>query len=235
MLQTNAHNLLLAQLSPEDFDCIAAHLEPMELPKDFTIAHYNRPISHYYFLEAGIGSMVAVSSSGAKAEVGLVGRDGVTPLAVILDRDTMPFECMMQVAGHGNRIQANALVEIIESRPSINRLLLRFVQTLLAQTAYTALSNAVHKIDTRLARWILMCHDRVGGDEFFLTHEFMAMMLGVRRQSVTEALHVLEGEQLILSARGLVTVRNRALLEQYAGDAYGMPEKEYQLAINGFR
>lgn len=159
----------------------------------------------------------------------------MTPLAAILDRDTMPFECMIQVAGHGKRIKAGALVDVLATRPAVNRLLLRFVQSLLTQTAYTALSNAVHKVDVRLARWILMCHDRVNDSEIALTHDFMAMMHGVRRSSVTDALHILEGEQLIYSERGLVIIRDRLLLERFAGDAYGAPELEYQRAVSALR
>lgn len=99
------------------------------------------------------------------------------------------------------------------------------------QTSYTALSNAVHPVDERLARWLLMCHDRVDGDELALTHEFLSLMLAVRRPSVTTALHVLEGNRFITAERGYITIRDRRRLEEFAGDAYGRPEAEYKRLI----
>ena len=103
--------------------------------------------------------------------------------------------------------------------------------TLWTQSTYTALSNAMHHVEERLARWILMCHDRVDGDRIELTHDFIAVMLGVRRPSVTTALHLLEGNKLIYSERGIVTVRDRLELEVFAADAYGIPEREYARVI----
>lgn len=231
MLRSNSRNFLLSQLSADDLDCISGHLESIDLPRNFLIAPYDKPIDHYYFFEAGVGSMVAMTPDGKKVEAGLVGRDGVSPIAAMLGCDSAPFECMIQIAGYGQRIKAKALADILGTRPGVNALLLRFVQALFAQTAYTALSNAMHKVDQRLARWILMCHDRVEDKEFQLTHEFMAMMLGVRRSSVTDALHILEGEHLIRSARGLVVIRDRPGLERFAGEAYGTPEREYQKVV----
>ena len=114
-------------------------------------------------------------------------------------------------------------------------LLLRFVQALSTQTAFTALSNAVHQIDERLARWILMCDDRLDGADMPLTHEFMSIMLAVRRPSVTTALHILEGNRLIRAERGCIVVRDRAGLEEFAGDSYGVPEREYERLIGPLR
>jgi CRP-like cAMP-binding protein len=108
---------------------------------------------------------------------------------------------------------------------------LRFAQVQGVQTAFTALSNAVHPINERLARWLLMCHDRHDSDEIPLTHEFLSLMLAVRRPSVTTALHVLEGNRFIRAERGHVTIRNRTALEEFAGDGYGKPEAEYRRLI----
>ena len=112
------------------------------------------------------------------------------------------------------------LEEVMDERPSLHRLLLRYAHALNIQTSGTAFANANHTLEMRLARWLLMCHDRVDGDDIEITHEFMAMMLGVRRAGVTTALHVLEGNGLIRSTRGLVTVLDRAKLEDLADDAY---------------
>lgn len=111
----------------------------------------------------------------------------------------------------------------------------RFAQALSVQVSFTALSNAVHSIDERLARWILLCDDRIASGELAMTHEYMAVMLAVRRPSVTTAIHVLEGNGLIRAERGLITVRNRAMLEEFAGDAYGTAEREYERLLGPLR
>jgi CRP-like cAMP-binding protein len=225
MHQHRFRNHLLSELSGEDLEAVAAHLEPLDLPRDFQLAQFEKSIGHYYLLEDGIASMVASSLSGRKAEIGLIGREGITPMAAIMGVDAQPFEFMMQVPGHGHRIDHVVFKEIMVVRPAVYRMLLLFCHDLFVQAAYTAMSNATHKIDVRLARWILMSDDRVDGDQTSLTHEFMAIMLGVRRSSVTIALHILEGEHLIYSDRGLVTIRDRRSLEVFAGGAYAEPEK----------
>jgi len=111
---------------------------------------------------------------------------------------------------------------------NFSTIMIRLIEAFAVQLAYTAVSNAAHDVNERLARWILMCHDRVSGDELHLTHEFISLMLSVRRPSVTTSLHVLEGNGFIRAERGLITVRKRAALEDFARDAYGKPEEEYK-------
>ena len=119
------------------------------------------------------------------------------------------------------------LEEVIDERPSLHRVLLRYAQVMSVQTSGTAFANAEHTVETRLARWLLMCHDRVDGDDIPITHEFMAMMLGVRRAGVTTAMHILQGNGLIVAKRGVITVLDRERLEELADNAYGLPEAEY--------
>jgi CRP-like cAMP-binding protein len=145
--------------------------------------------------------------------------------------DRAPFRTIVQVPGDGHRIEAGAFGEAIAASANLRNLLLRYVQALSVQTSYTALSNAVHPIEERLARWLLMSHDRADGNEVPLTHEFLSLMLAVRRPSVTTALHVLEGNRFITAERGLITIRDRARLEEFAGDSYGRPEAEYERLI----
>lgn len=139
----------------------------------------------------------------------------------------------MQVSGEGFRVESPVLAALIETRPGLRKILIRYAQSMHIQTCFTALSNALHGIEERLARWLLMCHDRTDGDEIEITHEFLSVMLAVRRSSVTTALHVLEGNRFIKSERGLITVINRPALEAYAHDTYGPPEREYQRLIGG--
>jgi len=228
-------NRLLNRLGDEDEARLAAHLEAVDLPKDFPIAAPGAPITHVYFFESGIGSVVARSPEGFKAEVGLVGREGFLPSGSLVEPGRSVHQVVMQVGGAGYRITAEALAAIFAESPSIRALLLRFGQYLGTQTAYTALSNAVHHVEERLARWLLMCHDRMDGDEMALTHEYLSILLAVRRPSVTTALHVLEGDRLIRATRGLIAIRDREGLERFASDAYGVPEAEYERLIGPMR
>jgi CRP-like cAMP-binding protein len=119
----------------------------------------------------------------------------------------------------------------MEASPSLKALLLRWVQVLMIQTAQSALANGRYTIQERLARWLLMCHDRLDGDDLPLTHEFLSLMLGVRRSGVTEALHVLEGVKIVRTSRGRIHILDREKLEEIAGDCYGLSEAEYAKLI----
>jgi CRP-like cAMP-binding protein len=229
--QHTIRNRLLSCLSADDFLRLQPHLEPIDLPRLFALSAPNQLADFSYFLEAGIGSIVAASAGNYSAEIGIFGREGMSPTAVILNAGSAPFSIFMQVPGHGYRIQSIQLALALNESFTLRNLLSRYVQTVSVQTAFTALSNATRHIEERLARWILMCHDRVDGDSIALTHDFLSIMLAVRRQSVTTALHMLEGKHLISADRGLVTIRNRRELELFAGDSYGQPEAEYRRLI----
>jgi len=228
--QSSLRNILLRRLRPEDFALLAPHLEAVELPRDMVLSEPDQPSEHAVFFERGVGSIIPTSPERQMVEAGLFGRDGFWPASLTLDTDRSPYQCIVQIAGEGHRMPVEALRQAMaESRP-LRELLSRFAQTLTVQVSYTALSNAVHPIDERLARWLLMCHDR-SGNEMPLTHEFMGTMLAVRRPSVTTALHVLEGNGFIRGTRGVVTMRDRRAMEEFAGDAYGRPEAEYARLI----
>jgi CRP-like cAMP-binding protein len=224
--QISIGNRLLASLSAEDFATLQPHLEPVPLPVRQVLIEPNTPIAHIYFPEAGMASVTNNSGDG-KIEVGVVGREGMVGLPVVLGIDQTPYEHFMQIAGHGWRMAACDLEQAMAQSSSLHRQLLRFVQASHVQASETAFANASSDIEARLARWLLMCHDRVEGDDIPLTHEFIAMMLGVRRPGVTVALHVLEGMQIIRAKRGIVTVLDREKLEELADEAYGLPEAEY--------
>jgi CRP-like cAMP-binding protein len=228
-------NRLLRLLPEEDLLAIASHLEAIALPAKFVIAKGGAPITHAYFPTSGVASIVAQSPEGEQAEAGLFGREGWGPGAIALGSETTPHNTFMQVPGEGFRIERTRLLEAMTTYPTLEPLLLRFIETLTAQTGFTALSNAVHPLDERLARWLLMCHDRSDGDELALTHDFLALMLAVRRPSVTTSLHVLEGNRFIRAERGIITIRDRAALEDFARDAYGKPEQEYRQLIGPMR
>lgn len=229
--QTGPCNTLLSLLSAADFGRLAPDLEAIELPRKFVFCQAGEAPAYCYFPQTGVGSIVAISPEGQRAEVGLFGRDGMTPTIGALESGSHVHAIFMQIAGRGLRIPVAALAAALAQSAPMRDLFTRYGQTLATQTAFTALSNAVHHVEARLARWILMCHDRTDGQSVDLTHEFLSAMLAVRRPSVTTALHVLEGQHLIVSTRGLIVVRDREALEAFAKDAYGMPEQEYRLLI----
>jgi CRP-like cAMP-binding protein len=142
--------------------------------------------------------------------------------------DRSPHETFIQVPGDGIRIAAAALRDAFEASASLRRLLLRYAQAFSIQVAYTALANGRDSIDRRLARWLVMCHDRVDGDAFPITHEFLALMLGVRRAGVTNALQDLENRKAIKLQRGRIEITDRDQLVKIAGGSYGAAEAEYE-------
>lgn len=224
-------NLLLSALSPGDQALLVPHLEL----KDFALRQVfeapNRPIRDVYFFEHGIASVVAKGNANHSVEVGLIGREGVSGINVILGGDRSPHATYAQVKGAANRISARALREKMDKSASLRGLLLKFANTFMVQTAQTALANARFKLEERLARWILMAHDRLNGDELPLTHEFLSIMLGVRRAGVTVALQFLQRRGLIRSQRGHIAVLDRGGLERLTDGAYGVPEAEYRRLI----
>lgn len=232
--QSTMHNRLLARLPDKEYQAILGSLEVIDLRQGHVIVNANGPIDYVYFLCSGIGSVITVSSDGNQAEAGMFGREGFSPTSAGVGGTVSVHEVLMQVAGWGYRMTLDATLKAISSYPNFANLLARFIQTFASQISYTVLSNVNYQIDVRLARWLLMSHDRVDGDEIALTHDFISLMLGVRRPSVTTALHVLEGEKFIRSERGLITIRDRRGLEEFAGDSYGRPEEEYRRLIGKF-
>lgn len=226
--QSTLRNRLLATLPPGDFALVAGHLNAVEFHRGDSLVEFDAVTNFAWFLDTGVGSIIAISPEGHRVEAGLFGREGFAPAPLALGIDRMPYQLLIQVSGTGHRIAAAALGDLMTRSAVLRTALGRYLQTLGTQIAYTALSNAVHQIDERCARWLLMVHDRVDGDDIRLTHEFLSLMLAVRRPSVTSALHVLEGNGLIRAERGWVTIRDRAALQAFAADAYGRSETEYR-------
>jgi CRP-like cAMP-binding protein len=226
-----SRNRLLSVLSDRDFALLQPHLQRVALPLLHDMERPNRRIETIYFMEAGIASVVAVQSDETRVEVGLIGREGMSGIAVLLGGDQSPHSTYIQVAGEGQRMPARELRNALNISPSLRNPLLKFAQVFMVQTAHTAIANARANIDKRLARWILMAHDRTGDETIPLTHEFLSLMLGVRRAGVTEALQTLKRQKLIDTGRNQIVVRNRKGLERLARGSYGVPEKEYRRLI----
>jgi CRP-like cAMP-binding protein len=226
-----SRNRLLAALSRADLALLQPHLKhgPLKLRQE--LEWPNRRIDYVYFPDRGIASVVAVLANDTRVEVGLIGSEGMTGTSILLGSRT-PHSTYIQVAGEGQRIGALKLRQAMDASKSLRMLFLRYVQAFMVQTAHTAISNARSRLDARLARWLLMAHDRVRDESLPLTHEFLSLMLGVRRAGVTEALHSLESQKLIYTGTRKVTLRNRKGLERVAGNSYGMPEAEFRRLIS---
>ena len=229
--QSTVCNRLLAHLSSDDFAALAQHLIPVDLHRDFVLAIPNTPIVDVFFIESGMVSVVAEKADGRSIEVGVYGRDGMGPSTVLLGSDQTPHHQYMQIAGSGLQLSTKTFLEFVENRPNVRNLMLRFVHVFMTQTAQSALVNGSSVVEERLARWVLMCRDRLDMDEFPITHDFLSMMLGVRRSSVTDAIHLLEGDALIKATRGNIKILDRGRLERAAGASYGVPEAEFRRLI----
>src|SRR5947207_11806396 len=155
----------------------------------------------------------------------------MTGMPIVLGTHRSPHSTYVQAAGKGKCIPSTELRKATQTSQSLRDSLLKYVQAFGVQTTHTAISNAQSRMDVRLARWILMAHDRIGDDTLPLTHEFLSLMLGVRRPGVTDALNALRKQGLISYKRGEITVHGRKGLERAAGEAYGIPEAEYRRLI----
>jgi CRP-like cAMP-binding protein len=230
-MPARSSNKLLASLANDDFDLLEPHLESVTLGLRKSLERPNKRIEAAYFPEAGFASVVAVQSKGKEVEVGLIGREGMTGLPIVFGNHRSPHATYIQAPGTGQCISATELRKATQTSLSLRDSLLKFVQAFGVQTTHTTVSNAQSRLDVRLARWLLMAHDRIGEDTLTLTHEFLSLMLGVRRAGVTEALHTLREQGLISYGRGLITVQDRKGMERKAGEAYGTPEAEYRRLI----
>ncbi len=221
-------NHLLQSLSADDRARLDVHLEPVEMAMGMVLEMPGEKITRVYFPETGLGSMIAVGREGHRIEAGLFGFDGMSGTPVLTGGTQSPHETFMQIGGHGRAIATERLSELLDESASMRQHLLRFLQALFIQATHTALSNGRARLEERLARWLLMCHDRIEGDTMVLTHEFLSVMLGVRRAGVTVGTHQLEGKGLIRAGRGRITVLDREGLEHEARHCYGVPEDEYE-------
>ena len=224
-------NRLLAAFPKSDLDLLRPHLELVRLDVHQVLEEPGHLISHVYFIESGLVSMVGATKPNHRIEVGMIGYEGMTGYGVLLGNNRSANELLVRSAGTALRISAPLLREIMGSSESLTSTLLNYVHTFMVQGSQTALANGRGKLEERLARWLLMWHDRIQSDEFPTTHELLALLLGVRRAGVTVALHELEGRGLIRSLRGRVRIVDRPGLQRAASGFYGIPECEYERSI----
>jgi len=228
MPQSSMTNKLLQILPARDYVQIVQDLEFIELDRATVLVHAGEPIDHIYFLTSGIGSIIATTPDGNRVEAGIFGADGYVPTSAVASAERSPHDVVIQLRSQAYRMDYGKFRGWMDTNRNFSKVMIRSIEAFSIQLTYTAVSNAMHDVTERLARWLLMCHDRVSGNEIGLTHEFISLMLAVRRPSVTTSLHILEGNGFIRSERGNIIIRNRPAMEDFARDAYGKPEEEYR-------
>jgi CRP-like cAMP-binding protein len=219
-------NRLLDSLPPEDLKRLLPHLEPVSLGLRQPIHSANVPIEFVYFVTRGMISVVARLDDEATVEVGAFGSEGLVGVSVVLGVRATPHEAFVQAAGTALRMQAIALIEQLHGSRVLHDWLLRYAQTVLVYAAQTAACNARHTLEERLARWLLIAHDRIGTDELPLTQEFLAIMLAVRRTGVTIVAGTFQQAGMIRYKHGRITIIDRAAIEAAACECYRIVKDE---------
>jgi CRP-like cAMP-binding protein len=224
-------NLLLQGLPDGELARLEARLQPVSLNPAARLVAQGDRFEHVYFIESGIASFVGNTPERRGVSINLVGREGLIGAELALGVDRAAHDCIVRLPGTASRIHAAELQAFLQDHTVLRARILSFVHALMVQGADTAVSNGMLTIEPRLARCLLMCHDRIDGDELPITHGTLAAMLGVRRASVTVGLHILEGERMIRSLRGRIIVFDRARLEHAARGCYGAAEAEYRRVL----
>lgn len=224
---SNIRNGLLAALPPEDLARLRPGLQRVELPFEQHLFPADGAVEAALFVETGMVSLIATLEDGEQVEVGVVGREGLVGLPLVFDDDRSLVEARVQMEGTALRIGAAALRAEMDRSAALRGVLLHYALAFHAQVTLTAACNARHAIEHRLARWLLTAHDRAGADEFAMTHEFLSLMLGVRRPGVTIAAGMLQKAGLIRYGRGRMTVVDRPGLEAASCECYHTVRHEF--------
>lgn len=225
-------NSLLASLAKAGLTQLGGKLEVEEYGSGAILCEPYEAAQYVYFPISCVVSIVNTVAGGSTVEVGTVGNEGMAGLAVYLDSGTTSHRTIVQVAGEMSRLPAETLIRAADRSAVVRKLLNRYTLAFLAQVSQTVACNRAHNIDERCARWLLMTHDRVDGDSFSLTHEFLAYMLGVRRAGVTVAAGILQKAGLITYKRGKIVIVDRDGLERAACDCYAIVNREFAELLN---
>lgn len=228
-------NLLLAKLDPAALALIRPHCEEITSPPGTILVHGGETLRWIYFPRNGVVSLQERSGTSIGIEVGLVGSEGMLGYSGLLGCATVAHTASVgRQSASLLRLEAAAMHRACMLSPSLNAVLLRYVHVMIVQMSRAMASHLHDPLIRRLCRWLLMRHDRAQGDEFAALHDDIGTTLDVRRASITDGLHVLEGDRLIGCCRGRITIRDRGGLEMLAGDAYGAPEAQYRELIGAF-
>jgi CRP-like cAMP-binding protein len=224
----SSSNKLLAALPDRERGVLDAHLTLVDIPRRELLYEADGPIDNVYFICDGIASILSVMSDGTAVETATIGREGMVGMAIFHGVSVTSERAVMQVPGSAMRIPADRFSALLPDLPTLDALLHRFSVCLFTLAAQNSGCNRKHSIEERCCRWMLMVADRLDRNSFELTHDFIAQMLGVRRASVTETLGALEKRGLVETARGRITIVNRAGLEACACECYNIIRSNQQ-------
>ncbi len=220
-------NRLLAALPEKVYERFAPELEFVPLALGDVLYEAGKPVADIYFPNDGMVSLTSAEDSNAIVEIGVIGSEGMVGIAAFLGGGQMPNRAIVQIAGSAMRICAERFNDEFLSDEAVQKSLLRYTQALMTQISQTAVCNRIHSLEARFTRWLLLSHDHAGSDEFSLTQEFIAYMLGARRQSVSEAASHLQDDGLIRYARGKITILDRAKIESATCNCYRIVKDEF--------
>jgi CRP-like cAMP-binding protein len=225
-------NRLLAALPREDYARLAPHLERVALDSGLILHHIGQPVDYIYFPETMLVSLLNMLSDGSTIEVAIVGKEGIAGISPLLESERATMQAMVQIPGEALRIRAQVLKAEFGRGTQLQVFLLRYIRSLTAQIAQTAVCNCLHTVEQRLARWLLMSRSRVDSDELPLTQEFIAHMLGTRRAGVSEAASMLQDAGLISYVRGHITIHNLKGLEAASCECYQVVKSLFESMNN---
>lgn len=226
-------NRLLASLPESELQALLPHFELVSLAHGDHVIVPDVPIDHMYFPLNALLSLVTTMEDGASVESGVIGREGASGIPVLLSAWQTTMPTFTQVPGEAFKIKAEIMKEAYEQRGALHTLLNRYMHTVVVMGSYSTACNALHKIEPRMAKWLLMSSDGVGSDEFNLTHEFLAVMLGVRRASVSEIAAAMRKDGLIDYVRGQIKITDRSGLESASCECYEKVKNEYERLFGG--
>jgi CRP-like cAMP-binding protein len=219
------NNYILNLLPDEEYKRLHPDLELVDLPRGFSIYRADEPIKHVYFPNNAMISVVTNTSSGESIEAGIIGWEGLAGIEVLMGVNSTSNESMVQLADGGLRIKTEAIRKEFDRGETLQKVALRYMHALLLQVSQTALCNRLHSLEQRLSRWLLMCCDRAGSHEIKLTQEFLSIMLGVNRPTVTIAATNLQNAGFIEYSRGRITIVDGKRLEKFTCECYSAVKK----------
>ncbi|HLK08957.1 MAG TPA: Crp/Fnr family transcriptional regulator [Candidatus Angelobacter sp.] len=225
--QAGPRNRLLNLLPVEDYARLQRHLHPVEFKYKLSLYQADQPIEFVQFIETGVASLVNTMKNGDAAEVGTIGNEGMVGLPVIFGDSQAPTSVYMQVAGHGLQMKAKTFWQEMQRSATLRTAMLHYAHAFFNQVAQSAACNTFHLLERRCCRWLLMTHDRMLSNEFPLTQEFLAMMLGVQRPGVTLVAGELQRSGLIRYTRGTVTILDHAGLMKRSCECYAVSKREF--------
>jgi len=227
-LHTPKKNRILAALHAQDYERLLPELKLVEMPLGWTMSESGDHVNFLHFPVSGIVSLIYDLENGASSEIALVGNEGMVGISIFMGGESMPSCTVVQSAGYAYRLSRKIMKREFALGGQLQHLALLYTQALISQTSQTAVCNQHHSLDQQLCRWLLMSIDRLHENKLMITQELIASLLGVRRESITEAAGKLQKEGVITYSRGLIKVLKRSKLETKVCECYGVVKNEYE-------